>query len=66
MKQINQAIHNLLAMTWKCRNRDKWALFFSEQEDEGCPANYVFIARMACFMELWCSWCKEEVSCAGE
>lgn len=67
VKQINQAIRNLLVVTWKYRNRDKWDLFFTEKDAEGeYPSNYAFIARMACFMELWCSWCKEEVSCAGE
>ena len=63
-KQIDQAIHNSINGAWKDRDREKWKLFFSEGAG-GRPSNYAFIARMACFMELWCSWCKE-VSCAGK
>lgn len=67
VRQINQAIHNLIIETWKYRNRAKWDMFVSERDvEKDYPSNFAFIARMACFMELWCSWCKEVVSCAGE
>lgn len=65
--QIDQAIRNSIAGAWKDRNRGKWGYFFTEKNDvPRKPSNYEFIARIACFMELWCSWCKEEVSYAGK
>jgi len=66
-KQIDRAIYTCLQWAWKHRNREKWDLFLKEEELEGePPSNYAFIARMACYMELWRSWCKEEVSYAGK
>ena len=65
-RQIDRAICNCILNAWVGRNRKKWDLFFTGNEDgDDRPSNYAFIARMACFMELWCSWCKE-VSCAGK
>ena len=66
-KQIDRAICNSITDAWKGRNRTKWDLFFSGKADRNSrPSNYMFIARIACYIELWCSWCKEEVSCSGK
>lgn len=65
-KQIDRAIGSTIGDAWDGRDREKWDLFFYSEEDScSRPSNYAFIARMACYMELWCSWCKE-VSCSGK
>lgn len=64
--QIDQAIRSSIGSAWKNRNKEKWGYFFSEGDGKSQkPSNFEFIARIACFMEMWNSWCKE-VSCATE
>lgn len=61
--QIDQSIRNLLSDAWKSKDLTKWRYFFSESVLCGNrPSNFVFIAKIACFIELWNSWCKE-VAC---
>lgn len=59
-KYIDQAIRRAINTAWKEREPEKWELFFpaSGGRVPKCPSNKVFIARIACIIEL-CQSCKE-------
>lgn len=55
-KQIEQAICSAIETAWADRDEEKWGLIFYDKLEK--PTNKVFVARIACIMELWNS-CRE-------
>lgn len=65
-KQVERTLRHAIGSAWKRRDPELWGLFFSEQHLDGSnhPTDSLFIAQMACVMELWQGCCKE-VGCSG-
>lgn len=57
VNQVEQAIVNAIEAAWKNRDEKIWGYFFYGALAKSKPSNKVFIARIACFMELWCDCC---------
>ena len=60
--QVEQAIYSIITAAWQNRDAAQWDYFFSEKimGRHSRPTNKEFISHMACFMELWCSYCRKE------
>lgn len=56
-RQIEQAIITAIDLAWQNRDNEKWSYFFREEFLETKPSNKVFIAQLACFLELWRDCC---------
>ena len=55
--QIEQAIVAAIDVAWKNRDSSTWGYFFHGVRKDSKPSNKVFIARIACFLELWRDCC---------
>ena len=60
-KQVERTLRYSIESTWKRRDTEVWGYFFSDIHlgKKGCPTDSVFIAQMACIMELWRRCCEE-------
>lgn len=56
-RQIEQAIITAIDLAWQNRDNEKWSYFFREEFLKSKPSNKVFIAQLACFLELWRDCC---------
>lgn len=59
-KVVEQGILSSIETAWNNRDEEQWNLFFNEKKmgRAGRPTNREFISEIACFMELWSSYCK--------
>ena len=53
--QIEQAIRSAIDAAWATGPREQWELLFpsGKSERRKRPANFAFISRIACILELW-------------
>lgn len=55
--QVEQAMVGAIEVAWKNRDSAMWRYFFYGVMEETKPSNKAFVARIACFMELWRDCC---------
>ena len=55
--QIEQAIRSAIDAAWATGPQEQWELLFpsGKSEKRKKPANFAFISRIACILELWSS-----------
>lgn len=53
--QIEQAVRSAISSAWSAGPQEQWDLLFPPGKDgrRKKPANFEFIARIACILELW-------------
>ena len=47
-QQVEKAIRDAIHHAFKTGNKNNWKLYFESRENERCPSNEIFIARIAC------------------
>ena len=50
-QQVEKAIRDAIHHAFKVGNKNNWNLYFALAEDERCPSNEIFIARVACALK---------------
>lgn len=62
LAQIEQTIRSAIDAAWTAGPREQWDLLFPAGKDGRSkkPANFAFISRIACILELWSS-CRRDM-----